>query len=295
MTHTRPKTLALISSCLLLLCHCTAPSSYSHDSSSTPPTAPATQQLTDDATLTIMTYNVNYGIAGDLDTIQAISDSGASLVLLQETTQEWEDTLRATLAHTYPHMHFAHCCGAGGLAVLSTRPFEIKAILDPPEGGWFPAMSLRAETSLGELDILQVHLRPPLSESGNVFSGYLSTRSVRELEISHYLEQLSSPPTLIVGDFNESHGKAIAHLDDVGLRSVLPELEPDQHTWRWQTSLGDITQRLDHVVYDPARLTPLTAQALDAGRSDHLPVMATFCVTPPSHREKEDRGSLSRR
>jgi endonuclease/exonuclease/phosphatase (EEP) superfamily protein YafD len=246
--------------------------------SSSPKQAPA---LASDApSLTLMTYNVNYGIAGDADTIHAISSSGAELILLQKTTPAWEQSLREKLSTQYPHMHFAHCCGAGGLAILSTHPFEVLDTLDPPQGGWFPAMLLRADTSLGPVEILQVHLRPPLSDSGNVLLGYLSTPKVRELEIAHYIDQITSQhnalPTLVVGDFNEDDGRAIKHLDTHGMKSVLPELSPDQHTWRWHTSLGQITQRLDHVVYDPSALTPHTARVINAGRSDHLPIVATF-------------------
>lgn len=240
-----------------------------------------TPTLAPDApSLTLMTYNVNYGIAGDPDTIDAISSSGAELILLQETTQTWERSLREELSTQYPHMHFAHCCGAGGLAILSTRPFEVLDTLEPPQGGWFPAMLLRADTSLGPIAILQVHLRPPLSNSGNVLLGYLSTPKVRELEITHYIDQITSHhkalPALVVGDFNEDDGRAIAHLDTHGMKSVLPEFSPDQHTWRWHTSLGELTQRLDHVVYDPNALTPHTAHVVEAGRSDHLPIVATF-------------------
>lgn len=235
--------------------------------------------------LTLMTYNVNYGIAGDLDTLEVIARSRAQLVLLQETTPEWEQALRATLSDDYPHMHFAHCCGAGGLAILSAQPFEVLATLDPPDGGWFPSMLIRAHTSLGEVDVLQVHLRPPLSESGSIVSGYLSTPVVREREITHYLDQIAARemalPKLIVGDFNESDGRAIAHLSTHGMRSVLPEFAPRQHTWRWQTPLGQLQKRLDHVVYDPRTLTPHDARALDSGRSDHLPVLATFVKTQP--------------
>src|SRR5688572_19858244 len=68
-----------------------------------------------EATLKVMTYNVNYGIAGDEDTLAAVEGQGADLVMLQETTPEWESHLRARFSARYPHISFRHCCGAGGL------------------------------------------------------------------------------------------------------------------------------------------------------------------------------------
>lgn len=41
--------------------------------------------------------------------------------------------------------------------------------------------------------------------------------------------------------------------------------------------MGTIHHRLDHIVYDP-RLEALSARVLGAGRSDHLPVVATFVL-----------------
>lgn len=43
--------------------------------------------------LTVMTYNVNFGIAGDPETIEVIRGGGADVVFLQETTEAWEASL----------------------------------------------------------------------------------------------------------------------------------------------------------------------------------------------------------
>ncbi|MFH1150780.1 MAG: endonuclease/exonuclease/phosphatase family protein [Actinomycetota bacterium] len=51
--------------------------------------------------------------------------------------------------------------------------------------------------------------------------------------------------------------------------------------WRWQTSVGLITHRLDHIFYTP-QLVPFDARVLQAGRSDHLPVVAEFETVPPT-------------
>lgn len=227
--------------------------------------------------LSVMTYNVNFGIAGDPETIEVIRGSDADVVFLQETTERWEGSLRRELGAAYPHMQFRHCCGAGGLAVLSRHPFTEHDYWEPPPGGWFPAWRVVVDSPLGPIQVLNVHLRPPLDEDGSAVRGYLTTRSVRVDEISSYLEGLDGElPTLIVGDFNEGRdGGALAYLRRRGLRSALPELHPSADTWRWTTSSGTtISQQLDHVVVDHS-LVPIDATVIPGGRSDHLAVLVT--------------------
>lgn len=226
-----------------------------------------------------MTFNVNFGIAGDSSTIAGMRESGADLVLLQETTESWERVIRKELADVYAYMDFRHCCGAGGLAILSkgalleNRYFEARS----EKNGWFPAWSHVVQTPIGKVQALNVHLRPPLSESGSVLSGYFSTPSVREDEIEAFFAKLDEKlPTIIAGDFNEgSDGKAIQFLRKRGLRSALPEFQPSANTWRWQTSVGTVHSQLDHITYAP-QLVPLNAAVIKTGRSDHWPVIATF-------------------
>ncbi len=233
--------------------------------------------------LKVMTYNVNYGLAGDPDTMAAIGECDCDVIFLQETTPRWEEALREGFGERYPHMGFVHSGGAGGMAVLSRRPFSEGEVLEPPDGGWFPAWRVVIDSPLGEVQVLQVHLRPPLSETGSVVSGYLSTPPVRRASMVAFTEVLDllsatrpGLPTLIVGDFNEAEdGQAIGFLAERGLRSALPEFDPGAETWRWDTSVGEVTSRLDHIVYDP-KLAPIQARVVKAGRSDHLPVVAVF-------------------
>ena len=181
------------------------------------------------------------------------------------------------LSDRYPHMAFRHSGGAGGLAVLSRRPFaELDYVTSP--GGWFPAWRVVLRTPLGRVQVLQLHLRPPVSDGGSFVSGYFTTPKFRRMEVEHFTRCLDARlPTLVVGDFNEDRGgRALRYLRDHGLKSVLPEYQPDATTWRWNTSLGiRLTHTLDHIVYGP-RLEPLEARVVRAGRSDHMPVLAVF-------------------
>lgn len=233
----------------------------------------------DAKTLRVLSYNVNFGLAGDSDAIAAIRQSGADLVLLQETTAAWESQIRRQLVDVYPHMAFRHCCGAGGLAVLSKGRLVEDEYLSArtQDGGWFPAWQHVVETPIGRIQTLNIHLRPPISNGGSVLRGYFSTRSVRKKEIRAHFSRLDgSLPTVIAGDFNESEdGRAVQYLHKRGLRSALPEFKPGADTWRWTTSVGPVHSQLDHIVYDP-KLTPINAKVLKRGRSDHWPVVATF-------------------
>lgn len=227
--------------------------------------------------LTVLTYNINFGIPGDEPTLEAIRQAGSDVAFLQETTAEWEAALRPAFASTFPHMAFKHCCGAGGLAVLSKHSFTDQAYLQPPEGGWFPGWIVVIDSPLGKLQVLNVHLRPQLSESGSVVSGYFSTPKIREEQIERYAKSLDpSLPTLVVGDFNEgSGGQAIGYLSRRGFRSALPDFAGSEPTWRWPTSVMTVQQQLDHIVHDE-RLDALDVRVLVAGRSDHLPVVGIF-------------------
>lgn len=243
----------------------------------------------------MLTYNVNFGIPGDAATVGVLEASTAELVLLQETTPEWQAALSRRLATTWPHQRWLHAPGAGGLAVLSRRPFEVKATLENPTG-WFPAMCLIAQTSLGPVQALVVHLHPPVSESGSWVSGYLSTGPVRRAEVEHFLAALEPGlPTLIAGDFNEgTSGDAVRELERRGLRSALPEFDPNARTWGWDVGALHLSAQLDHIAYS-AHLEPLTSRVVAGGRSDHQAVMAVFARTDrPAFQTPAPRGgSLS--
>lgn len=228
-----------------------------------------------EATFKVLTYNVNYGLAGDTRGLDAIRGADADLVLLQETTPRWEEAIRRELADVYPHMAFHESGGAGGLAVLAKRPFEDGGVL--PAESWFPAWIVRAETPVGTVQVLNVHLRPGFGDKGGVVSGYFTTPKIREKEITAFAGKLDETlPTLVVGDFNEDEdGRALKTLEAKGFTSALPEFAPKAKTWRWKLRVGKLTGRLDHVAYDE-RLEPLSVEVLDEGRSDHLPVVAVF-------------------
>lgn len=228
--------------------------------------------------LRVLTYNVNFGQPGDRDTIAAIRDAGADAALLQETNLAWERALRAALSAQFAHMAFHNRGGGGGLAVLSRWPLAEVEFLRPPESGWFPAARALLDTPLGRIQVLSVHLHPPVSDSGSVVRGYFTTGRARAEEIADFFGKLATGlPTLIAGDFNEeSDGDVTKFLLAKGFTSGLSAEQP---TWRWSTGVGTIRKQLDHIMYD-RRLEMVSVEVRVAGHSDHLPVIGTFQARP---------------
>lgn len=235
--------------------------------------------------LRVVTYNVNYGLAGDPATRAAIFAHDADVICLQETTPRWELTLRADPALAgYPYVRFVHHRGAGGQAILSRYPLAAFEAWDAPPPGWFPAVRAVVEAPEGPVQILALHLRPPFSDSGSFVVGYLESDDVHAAEITGHLAALDATlPTVVLGDLNEDlDGAAIERLTAWGLRDALSQFAPDAHTWRMDTGLGEVTHDLDHVLYGPG-LDALDARVVEIGRSDHLPVVVELVrATPPT-------------
>jgi endonuclease/exonuclease/phosphatase (EEP) superfamily protein YafD len=230
--------------------------------------------------LRVLTWNVNYGLTGDTQAIEAIRAAAADVVFLQETNAEWEQALRAAFAETYATVEFVERPAAGGMGLLARWPVVEAEVLEPPAEGWFPAWRVVLATPLGHVQFLGVHLHPQISDSGSVVSGYFTTGDNRLAEIRAYVAQLDPAlPTLLLGDFNETtSGEALGQLAALGYESALNEFDPGRDTWRWTTSAVTISFQFDHLVHD-ARLEPIDVRAIEAGRSDHIPVLGVFVRT----------------
>lgn len=246
---------------------------------SSQPEAAAPVQPRPGHSLSVMSFNVNYGVAGDAETAQAIADQHTDLVLLQETNPAWETHLREALGSKYEHVEFRHAGAAGGMAILSKHPFTDLGTIDPPERGWFFSWRVRVDTPAGKVQVLNVHLRPQIGDNGSVVSGYFTTGSVREREVEKYFAELETGiPTIIAGDFNEQPGGgALDYLAERGFSDALERAQGSRDTWRWSTSVGTLHREFDHVLVGKGIRT-LSAKVVNAGKSDHLPVVAVLAV-----------------
>jgi endonuclease/exonuclease/phosphatase (EEP) superfamily protein YafD len=228
--------------------------------------------------LRLLSYNVNYGIAGDAETMAAIRGAQADLALLIETNAAWEWSIRRELATEFPHMVFKNRRDAGGLCVLSRQPIlESEFLPSAGEGGWFPAVRVVVRSSFGKVQLLGVHLRPAVSDGGSYVSGHFVTPAIRVNEIGSFFQRIDPKlPTLVAGDFNEDEdGDTAKFLKERGFASALRRYAPGQPTWRWPTVVGELRKELDHIYYD-GTMDALSAEVRQAGRSDHLPIIAVI-------------------
>lgn len=210
--------------------------------------------------------------------MRIIRESRADIICLQETTPHWENFLRAALRREYPFAEFRDSKGrmGGGLAFLSKIPArEIAYVLS--ETGWFDGWIMGFETTLGVVQVLNVHLRPPVSDSGSWVSGYVSTRDDRVREMERFWgRRRDGVPTLVVGDFNDgANSRVLRWLKERGMENALPQFDRRTPTWQWQTSVATLSRRMDHVMYSP-ELHCGSARVIQAGASDHFPVEAVF-------------------
>jgi len=269
---------AVIATLILLGgCNHAADASSSSLSTSPPPlvVAPASAPR-----IRVLTFNVNFGVADAIANLEAIESIDADVVLLQETTAESEDRFRDAFSDRYPNILWQDCCNAGGLGVLSKHPIAWDEYLEP-DAGWFPGWLVAVETPIGEVQFLDVHLRPPVSDSGSWVTGQFSTRKVRAAEIKGFWKAVdANVPVIVAGDFNEgADGRAVQFLVAKGMRSALAQVKPKADTWHWPLRVGELSSMLDHIVYD-ARLSLLLAEVHELGRSDHYPVVAEFALAP---------------
>ncbi|MBX3271202.1 MAG: endonuclease/exonuclease/phosphatase family protein [Sandaracinaceae bacterium] len=230
-------------------------------------TAGVTRGAPSDRALWVLTYNVNFERPDDA-TVAAIEEADADLVFLEETHERWEASIRARLGARYPHVTFRHAPAEGGLAILSRYPFaEVRHGL--AEGGAFPSWRVTVATPLGALDVLLVHLHPPLDEDGRLVTGYFTTSERRLRELRAHLG--ARAPDLVLGDFNEGEGPALEHLAALGLRDAQRAWPPVEDTWSWDVGATELVGCPDHVFVGPA-LAITAVQVMPRGGSDHRPL-----------------------
>jgi len=164
------------------------------------------------------------------------------------------------------------------MAVMSRHEVQRVRVLEP-KAGWWPALLVEIATPLGSVQVLNVHLKPPLAESGCITVGaYCRAPAVHCCELTEFLGYVDpNRPLIIAGDFNENEvGMAMRSLKDQGFTSALSTYDTRSKTWYWKTLLGLVlNDRYDHILFND-HLDCTGADVVAATGSDHLPVRAVM-------------------
>jgi endonuclease/exonuclease/phosphatase family metal-dependent hydrolase len=231
----------------------------------------------------VITYNVNWGFNNPQNVVSFLDDFSADVICLQETHRQWQGFLTKNLKEQYPYIVFKECGIAGGLAILSKYQIRDVNFIEPLPRGMFPALLVEIQTSVGEVQFLNVHLRPAVSKNGSFsLSAVYESHNIHSEEIQYFLSKAKSDkPLIIAGDFNENENdKAINHLIKNGFNDALSIYDTYGKTWAWKAaSFINVKDRLDHIIFNnylqctAGRIVPVNA-------SDHIPVLAVFVQAP---------------
>jgi endonuclease/exonuclease/phosphatase (EEP) superfamily protein YafD len=226
----------------------------------------------------VLTYNLDKDSVEPDAAIEVILKCDPDVICFQEASAEWQALLRRRLGRPYRHASFNQpAIGYDGMGVMSKFPIVEETWLPRTGGGWFPSQRLVLDTPLGPVQVLNVHLRPPSSDSGNKVMGYLTTGGIRRDEMKGLLGHLTAGgPAIVVGDFNEGDsGGAVECCTRKGYADALPEFDRKSSTWQGQYMGMKLTERPDHVMYS-GELRCFEARVVPEKASDHDPVMAVM-------------------
>ena len=236
--------------------------------------------------LRVVTYNINWGGPNPGQVAAFLLEADADVVCLQETHRQWEAFLKRHLAVAYPHSVFHSSGGAGGIAFMSKRPLSNVRVLSA-DAGWFPGLIADVPTDIGPVQVLNVHLRPPLSETGSAtVSAYYQTPQVHRKELAGFLQAADpNAPLIIAGDFNENERRAaLKGLLESGFCDALSLFDTRSKTWRWRVFPGlTLKNRYDHILFS-RHFRCTGARVVDVRASDHRPVLAVLVSNKKSAR-----------
>jgi endonuclease/exonuclease/phosphatase family metal-dependent hydrolase len=231
--------------------------------------------------LRLMTFNAHYESAPEASA-DAITKVDADVICLQESTKAWEEYARTQLGQRYPHAIFHHETYAGGSAILSRYPMT-ELLYEMPPMSWFHGLGVKIKTDIGDVKLLNIHLRPGASGQGGLtYLNYFRLPKIHPQEVDHLYKRMSGlggdAPLIVMGDFNESDdGKAIQYLTERGFTRALAAFDPDSSTWHGRVLGIALAARCDHILYS-SQFRCLDAAVLKEGASDHRPVVAVLTM-----------------
>ncbi len=244
-------------------------------------------QASETSTLSLMSFNVLLGGQPPRDVLDAITDAAPDLVCLQEMTPEFSEQFERRLAAAYPYRVLVPGPGVHGIGIASRVPLTDARLLTLGLS-YLPAVAATMRSDAGPVRVACVHLVPPLAR----FEGYTSStdryylnRTARIGQVQALLQHLDSAamPAVVAGDMNEWEGQAAMDvLADAGFRNACGAPESRcAATWPGDVGYGLAIVRVDHILGRGVEFRQ--AAVLNAGGSDHYPVVARFAVPAAGH------------
>jgi endonuclease/exonuclease/phosphatase (EEP) superfamily protein YafD len=232
--------------------------------------------------LRVMTLNVLCRDRSAAKTVEAIRESDADVVMLQEVLPAMGRALAKALVDDYPYQAIHPAYRARGTAVLSRIPLEYERKLLLSADGWY-CQEVRICWSGRPIVMFNVHLMSPLKLFPRRGERHYDERT-RTAEMQLLIERLQALEgfdVIVAGDFNMTDQsrdfRAIraqardAFIDaGSGFGFTYPAGTP--HAKHWHERLAPPVLRLDHVFYR-GRLRARSASVGPNGDSDHYSVI----------------------
>jgi endonuclease/exonuclease/phosphatase family metal-dependent hydrolase len=237
--------------------------------------AHAPAKLGSQTCLRVATYNVNSG-SDPLTLITTLEQIDAQIICLQEA-DGFEAAYRQSLSKLFPHIYVKGSEENSGAGYAFLSKFPAHEVAWVRNNDWFAGWIMEFETDIGPVQILNVHLHPPVKNRSWV-AGYFLTRGDRLQEIKDfYTATKPNVPLIVAGDFNDTgHSRAVRFLKRRGFKNSLPQFDHFSPTWRWRVGPIALRRRMDHILYGP-QFQCSSAKVSSIGSSDHFPVTATIC------------------
>jgi endonuclease/exonuclease/phosphatase (EEP) superfamily protein YafD len=252
---------------------------------------PGSQAQASGTTLTVMTYNVLGYNTNSKGVVEAIRQSGADVVALQELNPLIANAIQNDLSQQYPYQDLSPVDGTSGAGIISRYPMQPVDTVDAQIGGPLSRSTYQlasVEFEGNTVLVLRVHAVPPRLGLPSMMNEFRRLREHQATAIAKFASK-SSLPLVVAGDFNATEMSTMYDILSTQLHDAWREAGWGLgHTFPGGTSSG--TSRI-HVagVYVPSWLVRIDYvfhteewRTLSAqvgpwdGESDHRPVVATL-------------------
>ncbi|GAA4681133.1 endonuclease/exonuclease/phosphatase family protein [Streptomyces chumphonensis] len=216
--------------------------------------------------LTVLTHNVDAGNADPRGTAEALAESGADVVALEELPTRSTEVYEQALAEEYPHRAVLGTIGVWSRFPLrDTAPVDIKI-------GWTRALRTTVVTPQGPVAVFAAHLPSVRVKLDAGFTAGQRDDAADQLGRAIADEPLAD--VVLLGDLNGT-------MNDRALASVTAQMRSTQGAagdgfgFSWPASFP--MARIDQIMV--RGLEPVSSWTLPATGSDHLPVAASLTLS----------------